>query len=170
MSAIKSNRIDHVTQLLFISIFFLSCFSLLYTSQARAESKPQSMKGQMMHDKTKLAPCPSSPNCVNSQVSGDKKHFIKALQLKETSLDTNRDKLLEVLNTLPRVKVVVIDDNYIKAEFKSKLFSFVDDVEFVIAESHIDVRSASRTGYSDLGANRKRIEKIRSKLKNKKAN
>ena len=43
------------------------------------------------------------------------------------------------------------------------LFRFVDDVEFLFNEElqRIDVRSASRVGYWDMGANRKRIEEIR---------
>jgi len=52
---------------------------------------------------------------------------------------------------------------YLHVEFRSTLFRFVDDVEFVIDEPQglIHIRSASRVGYSDLGANRKRMEKIR---------
>jgi len=161
MSDIKLYKTVTSIKLLFIFIIFL----LAYTSLAQAESKPENTKGQLMHNQAVLQPCPRSPNCVNSQVTGDKKHFIKALQLKEPDLEKNRNKLLEVLNTQPRVKIITIDDNYIKAEFTSQFFSFVDDVEFVIAESHIDVRSASRKGYHDLGANRKRIELIRKLLK-----
>ena len=41
---------------------------------------------------------------------------------------------------------------------------YVDDVEFLEdpSEGVTHVRSASRLGYSDLGANRSRIENIRS--------
>jgi uncharacterized protein (DUF1499 family) len=61
-------------------------------------------------------------------------------------------------------------DNYIRAEFVSKIFRFVDDVEFYFPDKKskellIHVRSASRVGYSDLGVNRMRIEQIRRKLK-----
>jgi uncharacterized protein (DUF1499 family) len=49
------------------------------------------------------------------------------------------------------------------------LFRFVDDVEFYFPEKQggetiIHVRSASRVGSSDLGVNRKRIERIRSQF------
>jgi len=49
-------------------------------------------------------------------------------------------------------------------EFRSNVFRFVDDVEFLFDREKklIHVRSASRVGYSDLGVNRKRVEKIRS--------
>ncbi|MEZ5325288.1 MAG: DUF1499 domain-containing protein [Verrucomicrobiales bacterium] len=55
---------------------------------------------------------------------------------------------------------------YLAASFKSSIFRFVDDVEFRLSaeESVIHVRSASRAGHSDLGANRKRVELIRTKF------
>ena len=51
-------------------------------------------------------------------------------------------------------------------EAKTRLLRFVDDVEFELrtGDGVIAVRSASRVGYSDLGANRRRIEKIRKAL------
>jgi uncharacterized protein (DUF1499 family) len=54
----------------------------------------------------------------------------------------------------------------IHAEFRSRVFGFVDDVEFFFPAGQrvIHVRSASRTGYSDFGVNRKRIERMRRQL------
>ena len=71
---------------------------------------------------------------------------------------------------MKRCKIKVVEDNYIRAEFTSKVFRFVDDVEFYFPdtkskETIIHVRSASRVGHSDFGVNRKRIEQIRSKYK-----
>ncbi|MEC7418575.1 MAG: DUF1499 domain-containing protein, partial [Pseudomonadota bacterium] len=53
-----------------------------------------------------------------------------------------------------------------RAEARTRLLRFVDDVEFELREEAgiIAVRSASRVGYSDLGANRRRIEKIRQAI------
>jgi len=50
------------------------------------------------------------------------------------------------------------------SEFRSPLFSFTDDVECRLdaAAHQIEIRSASRAGHSDLGANRKRVEAIRT--------
>jgi uncharacterized protein (DUF1499 family) len=47
-------------------------------------------------------------------------------------------------------------------EFRSVLWGFVDDVEFLFDDNarRIDIRSASRVGYSDLVVNRKGIEEI----------
>ncbi|MEL0638951.1 DUF1499 domain-containing protein, partial [Marinomonas sp. TI.3.20] len=49
---------------------------------------------------------------------------------------------------------------------KSRYLGFIDDLEFYLpeADSIVDVRSASRVGYSDLDVNRDRIEKLRSYL------
>ena len=56
------------------------------------------------------------------------------------------------------------EPDYIRAEFRSRIFQFVDDVEFLFENQGnvIHVKSASRTGYSDFGVNRKRVEKIRA--------
>jgi uncharacterized protein (DUF1499 family) len=44
--------------------------------------------------------------------------------------------------------------------FTTRLFRFKDDVEFYIDadEGQVHFRSASRVGYSDMGANRKRYQ------------
>ncbi len=108
-----------------------------------------------------LAPCPSSPNCVSTQAT-DRHHAIEPLRF-TGSADAARERLVQVLTAQPRAKIITQTDNYIHAEFTSRLFRFVDDVEFFIDEekSVIHFRSASRVGYSDLGANRQRMERIR---------
>jgi uncharacterized protein (DUF1499 family) len=41
---------------------------------------------------------------------------------------------------------------------------YVDDVEFRKTETQVHVRSASRVGHSDMGANRKRVEALRAAI------
>jgi uncharacterized protein (DUF1499 family) len=50
------------------------------------------------------------------------------------------------------------------AEFRSAIFRFVDDVEFMVdpESQRIHARSASRVGYSDMGVNRRRMEEIQA--------
>lgn len=115
-----------------------------------------------------LTPCPITPNCVNSQVK-DEMHDIEPILATGTSLEV-KNNILKILKKLKRSKIILAEDNYIRAEFTSRLFRFVDDVEFYFPDTKtnemtIHVRSASRVGHSDLGVNRKRIEQIRSKLK-----
>ena len=112
----------------------------------------------------KLAPCPQSPNCVSSQ-SESEKHFIDPLIFSGPLTET-REMLVSAIRTVKRAKIVTLENNYIHTEFTSALFRFVDDGEFYLDEAAhvIHMRSASRLGYSDLGANRKRMESIRDRL------
>ena len=108
-----------------------------------------------------LEACPSSPNCVVSQ-DGDEEHTIDPITYSGDRADA-KETLLKVLSVVPRTEVIDRTDNYIKAESTSRIFKFVDDVEFYFPEDEnvIHVRSASRVGESDLGVNRRRIEQIR---------
>lgn len=112
-----------------------------------------------------LKPCPTSPNCVCSQVN-DGAHYIEPLRFAGSPQEAH-DRIVNVVESEKRTKIVTAEANYIRAEFTSALFRFVDDVEFYFPEgtadeTEIHIRSASRIGYSDLGANRKRMERIRS--------
>jgi len=113
----------------------------------------------------KLAPCPNSPNGVCSQ-DARPAHSIAPLTY-TGPWPAARQKLLAVIRSMPRSRVVTEQGDYIHAEFTSAVFGFVDDVEFrVDAAAHvIHVRSAARAGYSDLGVNRRRVEKLRGMLK-----
>ena len=115
----------------------------------------------------RLKPCPDTPNCVSSQTT-DQQHFIEPILVTATP-DGTRDMILKTLDEFNRVKVVEVQAGYIHAEFTSLIFRFVDDVEFYFPASEsdvvrVDIRSASRIGRSDLGANRKRMEAIRQKI------
>jgi uncharacterized protein (DUF1499 family) len=115
----------------------------------------------------RLKPCPKTPNCVNSQAA-DARHAIDPIGF-PGSVEQASERLLQILHADKRAAVVRVEHDYIRASFTSALFRFVDDVEFYVVEEQensvtIHVRSASRVGYYDLGANRKRIDKIRSDL------
>ncbi len=79
-------------------------------------------------------------------------------------------RLSGVIRDMPRSKIVESKPNYLRAEFRSTLFRFVDDIEFMINDTPgvMHVRSASRAGYWDLGVNRRRVEQIRVKLEQSK--
>ncbi len=109
----------------------------------------------------RLAPCPSSPNCVCSY-DKDEGHTIAPIPLKGSTEET-KAALLAALEAMGAT-VVSAQGPYIRSEFTSSLMGFVDDVEFYIEASGIQVRSASRLGHSDFSANRKRVENIRLAL------
>lgn len=105
----------------------------------------------------KLAPCTSKPNCVSSEA------------------ETQPEKLVKPLSgTLKQAKAAVIatggiitseTDRYISATYMSKTFKFIDDVELrAEGNQEVHIRSGSRVGYSDRGANRKRVAAIRAAL------
>ncbi|MDH6058105.1 DUF1499 domain-containing protein [Umezakia ovalisporum] len=112
-----------------------------------------------------LSPCPPSNNCVLSQ-NPDAKHAIDPITY-HVHRDKARGTLLQVLSVVPRTEVIEQTDNYIHALCKSRIFKFIDDVEFYLPtnESVIHARSASRIGESDLGVNRRRVEQIRLALR-----
>lgn len=109
-----------------------------------------------------LPPCPDSPNCVSSQAA-DEGHRVEPLAF-EGDPAAAWDRLASVVRDMPRAEIVQDDGEWMHATFASRIFRFVDDVLFHLSpeDRRIHVRSASRVGYSDLGANRKRVEAIRS--------
>ena len=111
----------------------------------------------------RLLPCPSSPNCVSSQAT-DEEHHVTPLAY-AGPVDAAMDRLIALIQSLPRAAVITGTGAYLHVEFTSALFRFVDDVEFLADDGTkvIHVRSASRLGTSDLGVNRKRIELIRER-------
>jgi len=112
----------------------------------------------------RLAACPQKPNCVCT-FDADPQHRIEPLRFAGDPAEAMA-RLKTVLAGLPRVRVVAETGTYLHAEFRSLLFRFVDDVEFLIddAAKVIHFRSASRAGHSDLGVNRRRMEAIRRAL------
>jgi uncharacterized protein (DUF1499 family) len=109
----------------------------------------------------RLQPCPDSPNCVSS-LSSDPRHRVAPIVYTGSSAEA-RERLLGVIRSMPRAHIRSHEGPRLRVEFTSAVFRFVDDVEFFIdeAEKVIHVRSASRVGYWDLGANRRRVEAIR---------
>jgi uncharacterized protein (DUF1499 family) len=74
--------------------------------------------------------------------------------------------IMDAIAELPRTRVVSRETLYLHAEFRSRIFRFVDDVEFVVdpATHVVQFRSASRVGRSDFGVNRKRMEALSQTL------
>ncbi len=110
---------------------------------------------------TGLHPCPGSPNCVSSQ-SEDKAHLIEAFT-HGASQGKARDALEKIIADQEGATIITAEPDYLHGEFRSKVFGFVDDVEFWFPgkQGLVHVRSASRSGYSDFGVNEKRVEMLR---------
>ncbi|MFO0293343.1 MAG: DUF1499 domain-containing protein [Rhodospirillales bacterium] len=114
----------------------------------------------------RLAPCPSSPNCVCTFDRGPE-HAIAAFAYTKAPADV----MAGIETTLladPKVRLLEKNDarRYMHFAFKVGVLGFVDDVEFFIDESTktVQFRSASRIGHSDMGVNRRRLEGLRAVL------
>lgn len=112
-----------------------------------------------------MAACPDSPNCVSSE-SQETRHAVNPMQLTGNS-DTVWADIQVLVSRLPRVRIVTASDWYLHATLRSKFFGFIDDLELKLDPdtNRISIRSASRSGYYDLGANRRRVEDLRNQLK-----
>ena len=114
-----------------------------------------------------LAPCPESPNCVFTRAQ-DEGHGIAPFRYQRSLVDA-KAALKSIVLSLPRTTLVKEDETYLHIEFTSLLLRFVDDVELVFEDETktVHFRSASRTGYSDFGVNRRRMEGIRKRIEGK---
>ena len=112
----------------------------------------------------RLAPCPATPNCVSSFEVGE--WAMPAIPYVGDRRATEA-RLLRVLAGTPRVKVARHDGDYLRAEFTSRIFRFVDDVEFLFDDAArvVRFRSASRVGRSDLGVNRRRMTELAARMR-----
>lgn len=117
--------------------------------------------GMMNVATASLPPCPDSPNCVSSQATNAAQQVdpIEFVLPPQQALA----RLKQILAAMPRTRIVKEEGGYLHAEVRSFLFRFVDDIEFLVdtEQSLIHVRSASRTGHSDFGVNRRRVEHVR---------
>jgi uncharacterized protein (DUF1499 family) len=119
----------------------------------------------------RLKPPSTNPNSVSSQASLYPDHpmresaQIAPLALRGDAAATMA-RLQAIVAGMNGAVVVRAEPGYLYAQFTSRLMKYVDDVEFWAdpAAQVVQVRSASRIGRSDLGANRARIEAIRARL------
>lgn len=112
---------------------------------------------------SRLAPCPRTPNCVSTQAPEGSSKRMDPIPYTGT-LAQARQRMLQVLRDHPRTRIVQEDPDYLKAECRSRIFRFVDDVELLFDDEarQIHFRSASRLGRKDFGVNRNRMETLRA--------
>lgn len=107
----------------------------------------------------RLPPCPNRPNCLNSETPGPA--YIAPL----TYTSSPAMAWQNLKKTIADTEGTIVDSQpgYLRAVYTSQVMRFADDLEFRLDEAAgvIQVRSASRTGYWDLGVNKRRVERIR---------
>lgn len=118
----------------------------------------------------RLTACRPTPNCVSSQADpADAVHYVAPLAFPPRAGGAPGAAFAELRRVVaggPRATIVGGAPGYLRAEYRSRIVGFVDDVEFLLdtGARTIHVRSASRLGRSDLGVNRARVEAIRAAL------
>jgi uncharacterized protein (DUF1499 family) len=102
---------------------------------------------------------------VSSDAPQDDSHHIDPLRCGSNPTHAWQ-ALVDHLTDSPAYTIIERRDDYLRAEARTRLLRFVDDVEFHLrpAQGEIAMRSASRIGYSDFGANRRRLESLRHVL------
>ena len=110
-----------------------------------------------------LRACGQKPNCISSFAEQGTSFYYAPIE--SNNIESVWDSLNILLSENP-YKVESSSTNYIHATATTSLLKFVDDLEFLLSvkDGKIFVRSASRVGRSDLGTNRKRMDKIVQRL------
>jgi uncharacterized protein (DUF1499 family) len=108
-----------------------------------------------------VAVCSSRPGCVSS-VGTDKARRMPPFRF-TGPVGAAQERLLSIIQQIPRSKILKGEPGYLAAIFSSKVFGFVDEAEFAFGENNwgINFFSGARSGYYDFGVNRSRIVKIR---------
>lgn len=150
-------KVNWADDIITVVMFVISAVLLTVLSCASNPPKVQLVDGR-------LRACPKSPNCVSSE-SDSASSRIEPLAF-QCRPEKAWGDLKETIRQMGG-KIQEEHNGYLWATFTSKLFRFVDDVEFrmVSSDGIIHVRSGSRVGCSDLGVNRRRVDKLRTLFK-----
>ena len=85
------------------------------------------------------------------------------------NIDQKFIDIIKIANNLPRTTVIESSTNYWHGVCRSFIFRFPDDLEILNFKSEnyldkcegvIQIRSASRFGQSDLGVNKRRVQRL----------
>jgi uncharacterized protein (DUF1499 family) len=138
-----------------ISVAFISLILAFTITSLATETVKESLPVKA------LTVCSSRPNCVSS-LGTDKSHQMPPISF-TGPVGAAQERLIRVIRLMPRSEVVKDEPGHLAVIFRSKVFGFVDEAEFVFDEKggEINFRSGARTGYYDFGVNRSRLEKIR---------
>ena len=84
---------------------------------------------------------------------------------KVNNADESYKELIDILKNTPRVKIIKINEDYLHALATSRVMKFIDDIEIKKSKGNIlKVKSKSRTGFYDLGVNKRRIDTLHFRL------
>ena len=106
-----------------------------------------------MFDNNILAACSNPNNCVYES-------------WKVTNAEQSFKELIAILKNTPRIKIINIKEDYLHALATSRVMKFIDDIEIKKSKKDniLEVKSKSRTGFYDLGVNKRRIKTLHFRL------
>ena len=135
---------------------FRFVFALIALSLAGCTSVPDAPASG-----ASLPACGVLPNCVTSEPNGGGE-AVGPLQ----ATARQWQQLKQWIASQQDWTITTDTGNFLQAVVKTPLMRFRDDVQlrFMQDAGVIQVRSSSRLGISDMGANRKRVEMLRSQL------
>jgi uncharacterized protein (DUF1499 family) len=119
----------------------------------------------------RLLPPSRTPNSVSSQAAlypdNPQRAYADVAPLKlQGGGPQTIAQIRRIVEQMPGAEVAKSTPDYLYVRFTTRIMKFVDDAEFWYDPSAqaVQVRSASRLGSKDFGANRARIEQIRQSL------
>ena len=147
-----------ISLIVLIALIMLIIFGSRWYNTEYAHAKNLGLsKGQLIE-------CGKNPNCVSSQTTQSSMRIapINASDTPELTWLMLRD----LVETIPQAILITENETYRHYQFTTPLMGFIDDVELLFDRKKqlIQVKSASRVGQSDFGANRKRVELLREGL------
>lgn len=130
-----------------------------YLSSSSVATGPMRVNGE-----TQLGDCTEAPNCQGSE-SSRQAQKVDRLNLTEPVSEAMKS-IAAIVAAQPGVAIAKQDNRYLHVTYTSRWMGFVDDVEFLASDDNqsVQIRSASRLGKSDLGANVNRINQLRQLL------
>lgn len=111
-----------------------------------------------------LPPCPARPNCVCSRDDARPGNRVEPYVVEGDPISAFA-RLKAVVASLPRTTILLDAADALHAVVRTRM-GFPDDFRARLRPDGraIDVRSASRWGWSDFGVNRRRVEMVRRML------
>ncbi len=122
----------------------------------------------------RLRPCRTRTNCVSTDDATPMRAQPGAPAIANSEApfaftgdpEAALDRLAAAIAAMPRARVTARTSGYLRAEFQTPVFRFIDDLEAAVdpAGGRIQIRSASRVGRGDHGANRARVQELRRRF------
>jgi len=146
-------------------LLILALVALLLVSAIFILSMKSRQAPQLGLQDGKLTPCGPRPNCVCSEYENGGEHGIEALDTANLTPEQAWYLIRKAIDATGG-EIISQDDVYLRAHYTTDILRFTDDLEVRqdTTQRVLHLRSASRVGHSDLGANRQRVQAIQAEF------